>query len=41
MTSNANSPDEYVAELPEERVIAVQKLRDTIKKISQRVLKKP
>lgn len=32
MTSNASTPDEYIAELPEERTIAVQKLRDTIKK---------
>lgn len=32
MTSNASTPDEYIAELPEERATAVQKLRDTIKK---------
>jgi len=32
MTSKASTPDEYVAELPEERATAVQKLRDTIKK---------
>jgi uncharacterized protein YdhG (YjbR/CyaY superfamily) len=31
MTSNASTPDEYVAELSEERAIAVQKLRDVIK----------
>jgi len=32
MTSDASTPDEYVAGLPEERATAVQKLRDTIKK---------
>ncbi len=32
MQSKASTPDEYVAELPEERATAVQKLRDTIKK---------
>tara|TARA_R110002124_G_scaffold55533_1_gene156948 strand:- start:7359 stop:7814 length:456 start_codon:yes stop_codon:yes gene_type:complete len=32
MTSNASTPDEYVAELPEDRATAVQKLRDVIKK---------
>ncbi|MFY0683280.1 MAG: DUF1801 domain-containing protein [Balneola sp.] len=31
MTSKASTPDEYVAELPEERATAIQKLRDTIK----------
>lgn len=31
MQSNASTPDEYVAELPEERATAIQKLRDTIK----------
>ncbi|MEO9886809.1 MAG: DUF1801 domain-containing protein [Balneola sp.] len=31
MQSKASTPDEYVAELPEERATAVQKLRDTIK----------
>ncbi|MEP1151767.1 MAG: DUF1801 domain-containing protein [Balneola sp.] len=31
MTSKASTPDEYVAELPEERSTAIQKLRDTIK----------
>lgn len=31
MQSNASTPDEYVAELPEERAIAIQKLRDIIK----------
>lgn len=31
MQSNASTPDEYVAELSEERATAVKKLRDTIK----------
>ncbi len=31
MTSEASTPEEYIAELPEERVPAMQKLRKTIK----------
>lgn len=30
MTSKANSPEEYIAELPEDRKEAIQKLRNTI-----------
>lgn len=31
MTSNASTPEEYIAELPEERISAIKKLRKTIK----------
>ncbi|MEQ9309663.1 MAG: DUF1801 domain-containing protein [Balneolaceae bacterium] len=32
MTSKATSPEEYIAELPEERISAMKMLRETIKK---------
>lgn len=31
MQSNASTPDEYIAQLPEERISAIKKLRKTIK----------
>lgn len=40
MTYEANTPEEYVEQLPEDRKQAVQKIRQSSKKIFQKVLKK-
>jgi len=38
MQSKVSSPHAYIEDLPEERKEAVQKIRDLMKKIFQRVL---